>query len=209
MLRFVLRHAKAISMIGGFLFATLGVVWSFLVVDSLSEQGKQLADVKAGLTRQMQSLASIASEYFIANQQGDLIFILAQQDSAREQLARLISKGNLLDRATPVRNMIGALALAKQLDYRQTYDQYEKLNDATRSDLSPANFTKLKDEEKKIIVQGQDRIPLLLNELFEIETAINANEAAQKRQRLMGLIASILGSSLLLLANLFAERKPK
>jgi hypothetical protein len=85
--------------------------------------------------------------------------------------------------------MIGALALAKQLDYRQAYDQYEKLNDATRSDLSPANFTRLKDEEKKIIVQGQDRIPLLLNELFEIETAINANEAAQKRQRLLGLIS--------------------
>jgi hypothetical protein len=36
-------------------------VWSFLVVDSLSEQGKHLADAKAGLTRQMQSLASIAS----------------------------------------------------------------------------------------------------------------------------------------------------
>lgn len=127
MLRFVLRHAKSISMTGGFLFATVGAVWSFLVVDSLSEQGKQLADARAGLTRQMQSLATIASEYFIANQQGDLIFILAQQDGAREELARLISKGNLLDRATPVRNMIGALALAKQLDYRQAYDQYERL----------------------------------------------------------------------------------
>ena len=50
----------------------------------------------------------------------------------------------MLDRATPVRNMIGALAIAKQLSYRQTYDAYEKLNDETRTNLTFENFTKLK-----------------------------------------------------------------
>ena len=50
-----------------------------------------------------------------------MIFIQAQQGSARRDVADLIYKGNMLDRATPVRNMIGALAVAKQLDYRQTY----------------------------------------------------------------------------------------
>lgn len=34
---------------------------------------------------------------------------------------------------------------------------------------------------------------------------MNANEGAQKRQCFIGLIASILGSSLLLFANLIAE----
>lgn len=203
----VLRRAKPISMIGGFLFATVGAVWSFLVVDSLSERGKELADVKAAVVREMQSLNSIASEYFIANQQGDLIFILALQGGARQDIARDIYKGNLLDRATPVRNMIGALAIAKQLDYRETYDAYEKLNDETRSNLSFDNFAKLKQHEKAIIVKAQERVPVLLNQLFDTERAMNANEAAQKRQRFIGLIASILGSSLLLFANLIAEKE--
>jgi hypothetical protein len=206
MLSFLSRQAKSISLISGFLFAIGGALWSFLVMDKLSEDTKRLSDAKADLTRQMQSLNSIASEYFIANQQGDLIFILAQQDSARQDVASLIYKGNVLDRATPVRNMIGALAIAKQLDYRQTYGAYEKFNDETRANLSFANFTKLKQVEKEIIVKGQERIPLLLSELFEIEKAINAKEAAQKENRVIALISSTLGTFLLLCVNLITEK---
>ena len=209
MLPFLSRRAKSISLIGGFLLATFGALWSFLVVDRLSEQARVLTNAKADVNRQIQSLNMLSSEYFIANQQGDLIFILAQQEGARKDLASLIYKGNILDRATPVRNMIGALAVAKQLDYRTTYDTYEKLNNETRADLSLENFTKLKQEEKSIIVKGQERVPLLLDQLFEIEREINANEAAQKKQRILGLVASILGSSLLLFANLVAEKEPK
>jgi hypothetical protein len=54
-----------------------------------------------------------------------LIFILSQQEGARRELASLVYKGNMLDRATPVRNMIGALALAKQLDYRSRKSKNE------------------------------------------------------------------------------------
>jgi hypothetical protein len=71
------------------------------------------------------------------------------------------------------------------------------------------NFTRLKQEEKNIIVKGQESVPLLLDQLFEIEREINANEAAQKKQRILGLVASILGSSLLLFVNLVAENESK
>jgi hypothetical protein len=135
-----------------------------------------------------------------------LIFILAQQQSARQDVASLIYQGNLLDRVTPVRNMIGALAMANQLDYRQTYDAYERLNEETRANFSFANFTKLKQGEKELIVKGQERVPVLLTSMFEIEKAINAKQAAQTRNRMVGLISSILGSSMLLGANLIAER---
>jgi hypothetical protein len=70
------------------------------------------------------------------------------------------------------------------------------------------NFTRLKQEEKNIIVKGHERVPLLLDQLFEIEREISANEAAQKKQRTLGLVASMLGSSLLLFANLVAEKEP-
>jgi hypothetical protein len=56
-----------------------------------------------------------------------------------------------------------------------------------------ANFTKLKGEEKNIIVKGKERVPLLLDQLFEIEREISANEAAQQKQRILGLVASMLG----------------
>jgi hypothetical protein len=100
--------------------------------------------------------------------------------------------------------MLGSLA--KQLDYRQTYDTYEKLNAATRANLSFDTFSKLKQVEKVIIETGQERVGVLLNELFEIEKAMNANGAAQKKNRMVGLASSLFGSFLLMVANLVAAR---
>lgn len=207
MFNFLFNHAKRISVVSGFVFGTVGVIWSFVVVDALNEKMTQLSNAKAEMRRQVESLNSIASEYFISNQLGDLIFVLTLQDSARQDIAGLIYKGNMLDRATPVRNMVGALAIAKQLDYRQTYDAYEKLNDNARANLSSDNFTKLKQAEKDIIVKGQERTSMLINGLFEIEKAINANGAAQKRSRVIGLASSVFGNLLLLFASLIAESR--
>ncbi|MFL6237423.1 MAG: hypothetical protein ACJ76N_30160 [Thermoanaerobaculia bacterium] len=208
MLKFLSRHAKLISLIGGFVFGTLGALWSFVVVDRQSEEIKRLSNQKADFANQVQSLNSISYDYFIANQQGDLIYILAQQGNARQDIAGLLYKGNVLDRATPVRNMLGALAIAKLLSYRQSYDAYEKINDAARADPgSFEKFTRLKQVEKNFITAGQERVPLLLNGMFETDKAINAAEAVQKRNRAIGLVSSILGSFLLLLANLIAKRE--
>lgn len=60
MLRFLPRHAKVISLVGGFLFGMVGTVWSFVVVDRLGESMRQLSDTGADLARQIQSLNSIA-----------------------------------------------------------------------------------------------------------------------------------------------------
>jgi hypothetical protein len=208
MLKSLSKRAKLISLIGGFMFGAVGALWSFVVVDRQNEEIKRLSDHKADLAKQVQSLNSISYDYFIANQQGDLIYILAQQGNAHQDIASLVYKGNVLDRATPVRNMLGALAIAKVLDYRQSYDAYEKINDAARADPgSFEKFTRLKQVEKNIITAGQERVPPLLNEMFETDKAINAAEAVQKRNRAIGLASSIFGSFLLLLANLVADRK--
>jgi hypothetical protein len=207
MLDFLYRHAKAVSLIGGFLFAIVGGVWSFAVQDRLSNEARQLSDARANLTEQVRSLSAIASEYFIANQQGDLIFVTAGQDRARRDVAELIYKGNMLDRATPVRNMIGALAIAKVLDYSRTYGDYEKLNDAARANLSLDNFIALKRAEREIINKGQERIPVLIKAVFEIDKSASTNRQAQERNRLIGLIFSFIGSFLLLSANLIASRQ--
>jgi hypothetical protein len=80
---FVIHYAKLFSIVGGSLITIVGTLWSFLVSDGLSQRGKEFANQKAEASKQIQTLNSIAADYFIANQQGDLIFILAQQPNAR------------------------------------------------------------------------------------------------------------------------------
>ena len=194
-------------MVGGIALTILSAAWSFFFASKLSGEIKQMTDFKADLTRQAETINLNAYSYFIANQQGDLIFILAQQGNARKDIVSLIYKGNMLDRATPVRNMIGALAIAKQLSYRQTYDAYEKLNDEARTNLTFENFTKLKRVEKTLIEQGQERVPLLLNILYNTDRAISANEAKQKMYGMIGFIGIVFGNSLLLFANIITRNK--
>ena len=50
---------------------------------------------------------------------------------------------------------------------------------------------------------------MLLNNLFQKEKEINANEAVQKKNRVMGLIASVLGGLILLCVNLITSRRAK
>ena len=203
------RYAKLFSLIGGFVFGMAGAVWSFAFDQRLGQDQARLSDLKADLSAQIRMLNDIASEYFMANQQGDLIFVTAHQDTARRDLAELIYKGSMLDRATPVRNMIGALAIAKVLDYRTTYDAYAKLNDEARANLTLDTFMKVKQAERTIITKGQERVPVLMKALFEVERELNANAQAQGRNRVIGLFSSLLGSFLLLLANLVAARQER
>ena len=205
----IARPAKWIALIGGFVIGLVGAVWSFAFVDRGDEELKSLNEQKAAVTRDIESLNGIASNYFLANQQGDLIFMLSLQDNARRDMAALLLKGNYLDRATPVRDMIGALAMQRQLDFRKTYDSYAALNDAARADTaSYAKFTSVKQREKEIVELGQNRVPVLLQGRAELESRLAGLEASRRTSRLIGLAASQLGAFLLLAANLIDKRKP-
>ena len=206
MAQFWYRYGKAVSLIGGFASTLVGIAWSFLVASGLDSRSRGLVEHRADLIRQIDHLRAASSEYFLANQQGDMMFILAQQDNARAEIAAQMHRANLLDRATPVRNMIAELALARELDYRQTYDAYEKQNDQLRAEFTLPNFQRLKQTEKEIIVQGQARAGKLVGEVLATERDLAANDAKQKRGRLIGFSASIIGSFLLLLTNLTAEK---
>jgi len=195
-----------VSLIGGSVSAIIGVLWSLLFINQLTDEAHNLVATQDEYGKQIAALNAAASEYFIANQQGDLIFILATQGNARQDLAALIYRGNMLDRATPVRNMIGALAIARQLDYRETYDSFEKLNDEARANLTATTFFAVKAREKEIIDKGQSLAASLLARQFEARKAINDNDAAQHRARVFGGILSVASTVLLLFANVFTKR---
>ena len=206
MAQFWYRYGKAVSLIGGFVSTLVGIAWSFLVASALDSHSRGLVEHRADLIRQIDHFRAASSEYFLANQQGDLVFILSQQDNARAEIAAQMHRANLLDRETPVRNMITELALARELDYRQTYDAYEKQNAQLRAEFTLANFQRLKQTEKEIIVRGQDRAGRLVGEVLAAERDLAANDVKQKRGRLLGFSASIIGSFLLLLTNLTTEK---
>lgn len=63
----LVRTARWFSLIGGFLFGVIGVVWSFAFIDRGAEELKVLTDRKAGMTREIQALESNAYNDFIAN----------------------------------------------------------------------------------------------------------------------------------------------
>jgi hypothetical protein len=203
----LVRISRILTLIGGSVSAVVGILWSLFYVDRLTDEAHVLADLRDEIGKRMQSINAAASEYFIANQQGDLIFILAGQGNARQDLAALIYKGNMLDRATPVRNMIGGLAIARQLDYRQTYDAFEALNAAARQNLSAETFFAVKRREKEIIEQGQTLAGTLLTQQFEVSKALNANDAAQHRARVIGGALSIASTLLLLIATVITKRQ--
>ncbi len=193
----------------GFLFSAMGALWALLVTDRIDSQIQQLSDARAVTVRQIEALNRIASEYFIANQQGDLIFIMAAQSGADRELASDIYQGNILDRATPVQNMIGELALQGQLDFRQVYDAYQGLNEETRKNFTFTNFMRLKKMESEVIIQGQQRVPALLDVNSAIDQQLNAKKAAQSRNHILGVLTAIVGSAVLLAANVFTERGPR
>lgn len=205
---FLQRYGKPLTLIFGFLFSTMGALWALLVTDRLDAQIQQLADQKSTNASQITTLNRLASEYFIANQQGDLIFILTLQPGTNRELAGDIYKGNILDRATPVQNMIGELALERQLDFRPTYDRYTTLNETARAELTFENFMRLKQFESEVIMQGQSRVPELVKANNELDRELLAKQAAQSRNHVMAVLVAILGSAVLLAANLITERAP-
>lgn len=103
--------------------------------------------------------------------------------------------------------MLGALAMAHTLDYRQAYDSYEKLNAKAGEALSFPAYEAVKAREKEIVQQGQVLAPKLLNQQFQIRIALNANFAAQRRARTLGGVLSIVSTILLLGANVITRRE--
>ena len=199
----IVRVVRPFVIVLGFLSSLVGTLGSFLVIERVNVTIRSLVDQKNGASNEIEKLGALANGYFIANQQGDLIYMLGLQPGARRDLAELIYKGNLLDRAEPVRNVINALALSRLLDYRKTYGEYERLVEAAQKDTGFGAFMAVKVFERRVVEQAQDRVLALQTAMGPLQQRISQAES-QLRARQVFLIAfSSVGAFLLLLANLF------
>lgn len=206
MLVFLRKRAKVIALVAGFLFSTLGTLWALLVTDKLDSQIQQIAGTRTANAVQIDRLQRLASEYFMSNQQGDLIFIMGLQPGADRELAASVYRGNILDRANPVRDMIRALGEESQLDIERTYTTYRTLNEQAKQNFTLENFTRLKDNEREIIMQGQARADDLAKENAGLDQLLRAKQSQQSRNNVLGVLAAIVGSTVLLAANLLGEK---
>ncbi len=207
MLQYVRRRAKPAGVICGFFFGSIGALWSFWFVDSAAEEMAALSRAIATAQAEVTAIGSAESDYFIANSQSDLIFVLAQQPDAKIEIVSKIYSGNLYDRATPIRNVIGVLAIAKLLDYRQTYDAYETLNDTARRDAAFASFQQLKEFERVIVQMAQQRVADLQQRILRDTEKLRAVEQEQRARSAIGVLCSVLGSLILLGTNLLAIQR--
>jgi hypothetical protein len=191
----------------GFLSTAVGTLGSYFYVEPLNQQVRALTDRKDGAVHEIGALGALATEYFLANQQGDLIFALSVQGNARQDIVRDIYLGNMLDRAEPVRNLIAALALAGQLDYREVYGVYEHLNDAARQ--APGDypaFARAKAFEKDVVERAQKRVAELQLGLVPLGEQLTQAESELHTRQAALMAFSVIGAFLLLLANLIEHR---
>jgi hypothetical protein len=205
-MEFFARNVRPVIILLGFLSSLMGTLGSFLFVEGQNGRLSALVDQKNAAAREIERLGKLAADYFMANQQGDLIYALGLQQSARKDVLGLIYQGNLLDRAEPVRNIIGALALAHQLDYRKTYDRYEKLNDAARKSLAFDTFVAVKSFEREVVERAQQRVSDLQLGLVPLQHQIQQSDVALRSRHLFMIVFASIGSFLLLVANLFEHR---
>lgn len=206
---FLLRRGKLVTLIVGFLFSTVGALWALLVTDRIDGQIQALGDEKATISSQVTALNRSASEYFIANQQGDLIYILKLQSNANRDLASLIYRGNLKDRQTPVTNMIAELGKEQQLDPDATYRTYTKINqDASDDPNDPDKYAAVKLFEKKLITQGQQRALELVDVSNDLDRQLRSKQSAQSLNHIMAVLTAIIGSAVLVAANVITETDP-
>ena len=100
----IVRFSRLVTLIGGSISAVVGILWSLLYINRLTDEARVLADMRDEIGKRMTMIqaARVRVLNSIANQQGDLVFVLAHQGNARQDLAALIYKGNMLDRETPV-----------------------------------------------------------------------------------------------------------
>src|SRR5262249_38956748 len=139
---------------------------------------------------------------FIANQQGDLIYALSLQEGSRSDLVTLLYQGNLLDRAEPIRNLVAAMAIAGLLDYRKTYDEYERLNDDARRSADFGPYAAVKAYERDLVQLSQKRVADLEVTLGPTNRKITRAEARLRSRHQYMIILSSAGAFFLLLANL-------
>ena len=107
-----------------------------------------------------------------------------------------------------MRQMIGELARARQLTYRETSDKYGALIATARKDVSLASYQAVDDFETQTMRQADALMARLQESLLAAQRTKGELDALAARRKLQLIVVMTLGSTLLLAANLMSEKAP-
>lgn len=200
-----LKRPKRLSILVGALMAVIGSAGQFFLVENLSSQSTELAGKIATSRANAETLKSAQLQYFIAFQQGSLLFAMEPGRATKDkQLLGNLYQLNLLSRSTPLRTMLGDMAMAGALDFRKAYDAYSEVNEKARADFTWENYSALNNFEREILDRALKRQHELELSALEMQKQKAAIDQVVDSRKLTLVLISLFGNFLLLYANLRA-----
>jgi hypothetical protein len=212
-LRLSFWSAKRFAILIGFALTALGTLGPQFYVSAVEDSSAETDQFAKSLTARIDTLRSAQSQYLLFEQMGVLVYALkasglaAAGSSQHDTLSGLYQLA-LLDRSTSMRQMIGELARARQLTYRETSDKYGALIATARKDVSLASYQAVDDFETQTMRQADALMASLQESLLSAQRTKGELDSLAARRKLQLIVIMTLGSTLLLAANLMSEKAP-
>ena len=206
--------AKRLAILIGFILTVLSSLGPQFYVGPIEDQSADADQRSKIFAARADVLREAQSQYLLFEQMGVLIYALnatgvgAPGTPQSDTLNRLYQL-SLLDRSTGVRQMIGELARANQMNYRETSDKYGGLIAAARKDFSLATYKAVDDFENAMMTQANTLMAGLQQALLDANQAKSNLDAIAGKRKTQLLVMVTLGSTLLLAANLMSQKEDK
>ena len=201
---------KRLAILIGFLLTTIGALAPQFYVGPVEDQAGDSDQFARTLTARIDNLRAAQSQYLLFEQMGALVYALnataAAGGSAQAETLNRLYQLSLFDRASGVRQMLGELARANQLPYRETSDKYNALVTEARKGFSLPAFQAVDDFETDVMRKTDAWMANLQQTLLAAQRQKSDLDALAARRKLQLLVLMTLGSTLLLAANLISEK---
>lgn len=198
---------KATTLIVATVLSLLGSLGQFIFIDGWEGIASARASEMRQIEARVSTLRTSQSQFYNAYVQGNLLFAMNPADTSNDKgLTADMFKLALYDRGFPFRAMLGELAIAGLLNFKDTIAVYNGLADTSRSDLSLQSYNIVNLFEKDILDKALTYEHKLQERYLDAQTEKADAEQARDRRRLWLTVITALGTCLLLGANLMAER---
>ncbi len=199
---------KTSTLILATVLSLMGSIGQFFFIESYDDViGARSAEMRDIETRAA-TLRSTQAEYFNSYVQANLLFALNPADiTVNKGVTGQMYQLAILDRAFPFRAIMGEMAIAGLFEFKSTNDQYRKLSEAARADLSYASYSALNAFEKDILDRALTLQHSMQDRFFVAQEEKSVAETARDKRRLWLTLMTAVGTILLLAANLMEETK--
>ena len=200
--------AKPLTLVLATVMSLVGSFGSFLFIEGLDGISAARTSEMRDINTRIATLRTTKNEYFNAYVQTNLLFALNPAETSTNrgvtgQMYRLA----ILDRGFPFRAMMAEMAIAGVFEFKATNDQYRKLSEAARADLTLESYAALNGFERGILDKAHELQDKLQERYFVAEDEKTAAESEKDKRRMALAVLTALGTILLLAANLIVEKK--